>query len=360
MAWSRLARMAAIVFANSTPTAHQPALAGLQRAVRIVPNGVDLRAFPSRAREPAGPPTVGMAAHLTPWKGHLRFLRVVAALREQVPDLRARIAGGAIYNTSEHAAYRERLAGEIRRLGLPDVCIVEVVAPEAMPAWLSQLTLLLHCPDRPEPFGRVLVEAMASGVPVVAASGESAPEVVGEAGLVVPLADDGAIREAALRILGDGELRRRLAVTGRRRAEQRFAESECADRVADDATLRLAALGPFVRIEPFLAKSRVHAGSKSVSNRHAFYNEVFAMLKSHYGYVPYQWVQGYASCLIERKDQFFSKPRHTFAAAALALVLGSWINRRRVMPFFRDWLAHRTIGARLLRRREWKTRRARW
>ena len=118
-----------------------------------------------------------------------------------------------------------------------------------------------------------------------------------------------------------------------------------------DLWLRLAAIGPFVRIEPFLAKSRVHAGSKSVSNRKAFYREVFSMLQSHYGYVPYEWVQGYASCLIERKDQFFTKPRYTFSAAALALALGSWINRRHVTVFFRDWLAHRTIGTRLLRRR---------
>ncbi len=118
-----------------------------------------------------------------------------------------------------------------------------------------------------------------------------------------------------------------------------------------DLWLRLAAVGPFVRIEPFLAKSRVHSGSKSVSNRKAFYREIFSMLQSHYGYVPYEWVQGYASFLIERRDQFFAKPRHTFVAAALTLALGSWINRRRIAVFFRDWLAHRTIGKRLLQRR---------
>ncbi len=117
-----------------------------------------------------------------------------------------------------------------------------------------------------------------------------------------------------------------------------------------DLWLRLAGCGAFVRIEPFLARSRVHAGSKSVSNRKAFYREVFSMLKAHFGYVPYEWVQGYASVLIERNDQFFTKPRTTFAAAALALVLGSWINRRRAGTFFADWLAHRSAGN-LLRRR---------
>ncbi len=118
-----------------------------------------------------------------------------------------------------------------------------------------------------------------------------------------------------------------------------------------DLWLRLAAVGSFVRIEPFLARSRVHAGSKSVSDRRAFYNEVFAMLRSHYGYVPYEWVQGYASYLVERRDQFFTKPRHTAAAAALALIAGIWINRGRPGTFFTDWLAHRTAGKALFRRR---------
>ena len=117
-----------------------------------------------------------------------------------------------------------------------------------------------------------------------------------------------------------------------------------------DLWLRLAAVGTFVRIEPFLAHSRVHAGSKSVSNRPAFYRETFAMLKSHFGYVSYEWVQGYASYLISRKDQFFTKPGNTFASALLCLVLGLWVNRRRSATFFSDWLAHRSIGGAVLRR----------
>jgi glycosyltransferase involved in cell wall biosynthesis len=118
-----------------------------------------------------------------------------------------------------------------------------------------------------------------------------------------------------------------------------------------DLWLRLAAFGPFARIESFLAKSRVHAGSKSVSNRTAFYREAFSMLKSHYGYVPYEWVQGYASSLVDRNDQFFAEPRNTFGAAALALLLGTSINRGRPGTFIRDWLAHRAIGKRLFPRR---------
>ena len=116
-----------------------------------------------------------------------------------------------------------------------------------------------------------------------------------------------------------------------------------------DLWLRLAAQSSFLRIEPYLAVSRVHAKSKSVSNRHAFYREVFATLESHFDYVPYEWVQGYASCLIERRDQFFTRPRHTFAAALLCLLMGTWMNRRHAETFWSDWLTHRTIGKNLQR-----------
>ncbi len=111
-----------------------------------------------------------------------------------------------------------------------------------------------------------------------------------------------------------------------------------------DLWIRLAAAGDFLRIEPFLAKSRVHSGSKSVSDRRAFYREVFSMLLAHFGYVPYEWVQGYASYLVERKDQFFTKPENTFVSASLCLIVGTLINRRHPGKFFKDWLAYRAIG----------------
>jgi glycosyltransferase involved in cell wall biosynthesis len=116
-----------------------------------------------------------------------------------------------------------------------------------------------------------------------------------------------------------------------------------------DLWIRLAAADDFLRIEPALAKSRVHSGSKSVSDRAAFYREVFLMLRAHFGYVPYEWVQGYASYLIERKDQFFTRPRLTAAAALLCLAIGLWTNRRRPGTFFKDWLAHRAAGGVLAR-----------
>jgi len=112
-----------------------------------------------------------------------------------------------------------------------------------------------------------------------------------------------------------------------------------------DLWLRLTGRTTFLNIEPVLAKSRVHHASKSVSSRSAFYREVFGILQSHFGYVPYEWVQGYCSYLVDANDQFFTRPRRSWLSAPLALLLGSALNKSRIVEYFKDWLAHRSIGA---------------
>jgi glycosyltransferase involved in cell wall biosynthesis len=197
-----------------------------------VHNGIDLERFRPRIAEPPGPPVIGMAGHLTPWKGHLRFLRVLASLRERVPELRGSIAGGAIYKTSDHDAYPTKLKATLGELGLDNACAVAHVEPEDMAEFLGRLTIFVHCPDRPEPFGRSLVEAMAIGVPVIAAAGEGAEEVVGGAAVVCPLHDESSISGAVLDLLTNSEARRERTHAGIARA-QLYDERTYAQHVAD-------------------------------------------------------------------------------------------------------------------------------
>jgi glycosyltransferase involved in cell wall biosynthesis len=228
--WELLARRTRIVVANSAATGQQPLL---QRArVLVVLNGVDLERFRPRAAEPAGPPLVGMAAHLTAWKGHLRFARVLASVRERTPDVRGAIAGGDLYDTATHSDYAAELQEAAARLGLADVLDVRHVAPAEMPSWLASLSVLVHCPDRPEPFGRSLAEALAVGVPVVAAAGPGAEEVVGSAGVVLPIGAEVEIVEAVQALLHDPDRRAALVTAGVERARTLFDERVYAERVA--------------------------------------------------------------------------------------------------------------------------------
>ena len=76
----------------------------------------------------------------------------------------------------------------------------------------------LETPSWIEQFGRVAVEAMASGVAVVASDSGSLPEVVAEAGILVPPDDVGALAAALGRLRDRPGERARLAGAGRRRA----------------------------------------------------------------------------------------------------------------------------------------------
>jgi glycosyltransferase involved in cell wall biosynthesis len=105
---------------------------------------------------------------------------------------------------------------------------VETGVPhDAVPHWLNAMTILC-APSQTtagwrEQFGRMLIEAMACGVPVVASDSGEMPSVVGDAGLVVPEGDVAAWAAAIDRLLGDESLLRAHAARGRERAQERFA-----------------------------------------------------------------------------------------------------------------------------------------
>jgi glycosyltransferase involved in cell wall biosynthesis len=228
--WAMLARRARLVIANSAATARQPSLRDAR--VLVVWNGIDLERFRPRDEEPLGPAILGMAAHLTPWKGHLRFARVLAQVRERVPSVRGTIAGGDLYDTATHRNYAAELRDGVMRLGVDDILDVRHVSPAQMPSWLASLSVLVHCPDRPEPFGRSLAEALAVGVPVVAAAGPGAEEVVGDAGVTLPIGAEEETAHAVHALLQDPARRATLAAAGVNRARSLLDERVYTERVA--------------------------------------------------------------------------------------------------------------------------------
>ncbi len=227
----------ALVFANSE------AVAATLRGVPVVRlyNPVDLDRFhPDRSGAgiraelmlPDHAPLVGMVAHLTKWKGHEDFIRIALRLSEQVPGVRFLVSGGPIYETEGHEGYAESLKRRAVDLGLAGR-ILFLGARDDIPEILAATDVLLHCPTAPEPFGRVVAEAMAAGRPVVAANAGGIPEIVEHdvTGLLVTPGDVSGFAAAVQRLLGDPALRHSLGAAGRRRAEQLFAVAPHAERV---------------------------------------------------------------------------------------------------------------------------------
>lgn len=219
------------VLANSDAVA---AAIGGDRGVRVtrIYNPIDLVAFrPDRPRDRVraelgmhrDTPVVGLVAHLTPWKGHEVFLQIARRVADRIPSSRFVVAGGSIYETDGHVGYREALVSKAEALGLGGR-LTFLGSRTDIPDVMAALDVLVHCPEAPEPFGRSVAEAMASGRPVVVARSGGLSEVVadGESGLLVPPGDVAAFATAVIGLLDNASLRRQFGLAGRLRAERLF------------------------------------------------------------------------------------------------------------------------------------------
>jgi glycosyltransferase involved in cell wall biosynthesis len=198
----------------------------------VIPNGVhadhfagdhseDARRLRLRWGVPEGAPLVGQIARLAPWKGQRHVLAAAEHVHRELPDAWFVLAGGDVFGDA--ADY----AGELRERVAGSDAATRVVLPghqQEVTAALTALDLLVHA-SRAEPFGRILIEAAAAGVPVVAFASGGVPEIVlhEETGLLVPDGDEAALAAGILRLLREPALAHRLGERGRVRARERFA-----------------------------------------------------------------------------------------------------------------------------------------
>jgi len=188
---------------------------GFPGAARVIPLGLDPLHFRPVAApsvdDAGGVVVVGYAGRLAPHKGVDVLLDAVAGDER----LRLRLAGGGPQEGELRAltaelgvADRVEFAGFLAEADVPDFYrSLDVLAVPSLPtpSWLEQ-------------FGRVAVEAMACGVPVVASDSGALPDVVGGAGVLVPAGDAVALRAALLDVGLDPERAQQLRELGLARA----------------------------------------------------------------------------------------------------------------------------------------------
>jgi glycosyltransferase involved in cell wall biosynthesis len=106
------------------------------------------------------------------------------------------------------------------------------VPSEAMPGLYRRMDVLVlpsrTTPNWKEQFGRVLIDAMASGVAVVGSDSGEIPHVIADAGLVFPEGDVAALRERLARLLADPALRQELGRRGRARVLEHYTQARVA------------------------------------------------------------------------------------------------------------------------------------
>lgn len=97
-----------------------------------------------------------------------------------------------------------------------------------------------------------------------------------------------------------------------------------------DLWIRLGRDHPLVYLPTVLANSRLHKDAKTLARRRHVYREILRTVRHHYGYIPYPWVHGYTSYLLDRsRDQVFETHSSSPFALLTTLVLGVIGNRRR-------------------------------
>jgi len=166
---------------------------------------------PMRPRTNGRPLTFGIVGRLAPWKGQELFLRAFARAFPR-GDERATVVGGALFGEDEYARTLPRLA---EALGIGARVELRGHRPDVWDE-LATIDVLVHASLSPEPFGQVILEGMAAGVPVIAARAGGPAEILRHdvTGVLYESGDLGGLASAMRRML-DPALRNRLCAAAR-------------------------------------------------------------------------------------------------------------------------------------------------
>ncbi len=212
------------------------------RRLRVIWNGIDLDRFAFRGPQPTGPAVV--VARLTAEKDVQNLLHAVRQVVPILPQFRLEIAGdGPCRAELEQLAAELRIGAHVRFLG-------EV---RDVPALLARARLFV-LPSQSEGISLTILEAMASGLPVVTTKVGGNPEVVETGtGVLVPPRDPAALAHGILRVAGNPDEAQLMGRAARRRVEMHFDVRKMVEQYAglyaacipDQPRLRLRARSPW-------------------------------------------------------------------------------------------------------------------
>ncbi len=221
-------RFATHLIANSHATEVSYRQAGGKLPVTVIHNGIDPAPFADVDRSgvraalvrdagiPEEAPIVALFGRLSSWKGQDVALAAIAA----VPGAHLVLVGSAMFGDG---AFEASLRRDVTALGIGDrVHFLGFRSDVA--ALMTGVDVIVHASTAPEPFGRVIAEAMMAGTPVVASAAGGAIEIVEDGtGVLVPPGDVGALAAAIRHLIADPVAAVAMAQRARATALARFA-----------------------------------------------------------------------------------------------------------------------------------------
>ena len=230
--------------------------------VRFIPRGVDLDRFKFNMPDSSQKTEykIGVIGRVTPIKGHKFFLQAIARVVRLFPKARVLIVGDAPKDKPE---YIQRLRLLARQLEI-DRFVEFLGAQYDIPKIMAGLDLLVLPSIGQEAFGRVIIEAAASGVPVIATRIGGAVEIIEDnrTGILVRPGDIYEMVNSIIKVLKDRELSKNLALEARKKVERDYSLT----RMVDDTVklyeevltkknilvIKLGAIGDVMLIVPSL------------------------------------------------------------------------------------------------------------
>lgn len=234
--------------------------------LRFIPRSVDAEKFTFKPPEERNRTEfiIAIVGRITPLKGHAFFIRAIQKVARIIPNIQVWIVGSV---PKGKMRYKEDLEILAKRLGVSHLIKFLGVSYD-IPDLLSKINLLVLSTITHEAFGRVIVEAQASGVPVVATKVGGVVDIIddGVDGLLVPPSDPESMKEAIVRVLKDQELSSALAKNARLKALSKFTlerMSKATLEVYNEAVtskrvliIKLSALGDLILSVPALKAIR--------------------------------------------------------------------------------------------------------
>jgi glycosyltransferase involved in cell wall biosynthesis len=214
----------AYVVTNSQSTTDKlfPEGTGKQRC-RVAHDG--LAAWELEAPEPAvtgawksDPPRIGILGRLVEWKGQHVFLEAARKLTAAGHKAQFVLIGAALFGEDEYADNLKKLAGplgsQVEFLGFR----------RDIPELLRSLDILVHASITPEPFGQVVIEGMAEGLPVVGSDGGGVREILTDkvTGRLTPMGDSDALAHVLGELLADPAAAQTLGRAGWQHVRENF------------------------------------------------------------------------------------------------------------------------------------------
>jgi glycosyltransferase involved in cell wall biosynthesis len=199
-----------------------------QSTVAIIHPGVDRIA---RSPRVTLKPTVGMVGRLSPWKGQDILLEAAPTVLRHFPETRFRIVGSAMFGEQE---YEQSLRNLATKLGIADRVEFVPFTTEIEKIYGS-LGILVHASKLPEPFGQVVIEGMATGLPVVASRAGGVVEIIdhGKTGILIEPSHPGALSQALLMLFRNPSAALALGNRARLHVQEGFGTARSAKTLSE-------------------------------------------------------------------------------------------------------------------------------